>query len=135
MRESAQKNRRTTQAGQLGGTGGPAQPTRSTTQTGMARPTQRGMAQPTQPGMARTTPADPLRRTTPGFLTTGVTQIRPARSPGAAQSRAMVPVRPRHAPPEPTRFGQLLDDITLLIAILGVVGALACTMAAVLGWI
>lgn len=125
MRDNAQKNRRTTSAGQLGGS---APTRRNTTQTGSSRIT--------QAGDPRTTQASPLRRTTPGFMTTGVTQIHPVRPP-ATPSRAMVPVSPRRgpAPPDSGRFGQLLDDITLLIAVLGVVVALACTLAAVMGWI
>lgn len=190
MRDSAQKTRRTTQAGQLGGSpqpspnttqagsvrttqaGGlratPPRPTQAPSQASGPRPTQAGAprttqaANPratqagsarttqapglrpapaggprsTQAGAMRTTQAGMLRRTTPGFLTTGVTQLRPAHPP-ASQSRALVPAGPRRGPtpPENSRFGQLLDDITLLVAILGVVGALACTTAAVLGWI
>lgn len=120
MRDSAQKNRRTTSAGQLGGS---AQPPRNTARTA----TQAGYP---GPNSLRTTQTGALRRTTPGF--TGVTEI-PIRP--ASSSRAVVPLTPRKALPEPTRFGQLLDDVTLLIAILGVVAALACITAALLGWI
>jgi hypothetical protein len=86
------------------------------------------------------TRTEELRRTSSptGFTTIGVTQIRTIRPPVApTESRAVVPVaQPRRTGAQETaRVGQMLDDITLIICILGVLGTLACTAAALMNWI